>query len=323
MYLDQNKWIDLAKAAEGRKDGLRFGKALQRTSELADARLVSFPLTTSRYVETWTTRNAAKRHSLARVMLRLARPTRALLPDTMSGLPDILRSELRLALSQKLGLQQQAAGLPIFGSGVRHAFAFVSWALAPPSLTPASEQFGPKDLEFASLAGPPADFPVSWLETESWKRFNLSYQHAEEQLRDWFRGAHVTRQQKRNVIHLRALFDVSAALHQEMRRAGGPDPAQLPPETLLALVDAMPTTHADIELHLQRHLDETLKRSRTDLQDMAGVTASVVYCDVVVTERTWVHSVRSAGLDRHHKTVMIARLEDLPDVLEEHLAAAS
>lgn len=44
VYLDQNKWVDLARAATGHRDGVRFVDALAMCRASAAAGAASFPL---------------------------------------------------------------------------------------------------------------------------------------------------------------------------------------------------------------------------------------------------------------------------------------
>lgn len=53
VYLDQNKWIDLARAAHGRPGGESHRDALDLLRYATEQYLVSLPLSMAHYFETW------------------------------------------------------------------------------------------------------------------------------------------------------------------------------------------------------------------------------------------------------------------------------
>jgi hypothetical protein len=52
IYLDQNKWIDLAACEKGLEKYARFRDVLTIAAAAVDRRLASFPLSTIHYIET-------------------------------------------------------------------------------------------------------------------------------------------------------------------------------------------------------------------------------------------------------------------------------
>jgi hypothetical protein len=80
VYLDQNKWIDLARAYYSRADGTRFIATLNRLQEAikyGDARV---PVSSDNTVEIVKDRNAERRQRLAHVMATICQ-TRTLAPQ--------------------------------------------------------------------------------------------------------------------------------------------------------------------------------------------------------------------------------------------------
>lgn len=68
VYLDQNKWIDLARAATGHPLGARFVDALVAARAAVAAEEASFPLDLYRYQETGKRRDDRSRRALADLM---------------------------------------------------------------------------------------------------------------------------------------------------------------------------------------------------------------------------------------------------------------
>ena len=82
VYLDQNKWIDLAKARVGHRDGQKYQVALDKANELAKQGKAVFPLSWLHFVETRKKRDLKKRKELAEIMAELSRGT-AIIPKSM------------------------------------------------------------------------------------------------------------------------------------------------------------------------------------------------------------------------------------------------
>jgi hypothetical protein len=92
VYLDQNKWVDLTRAANGHPDGVRFQDALVMCRAGVEVGAVSFPLDMYRCWETAKRNDDRSRHDLANVMREL------LAGHTMATTISILDQELDAAL---------------------------------------------------------------------------------------------------------------------------------------------------------------------------------------------------------------------------------
>lgn len=115
VYLDQNKWIDLARAREGQPAGGRYRDALAVSEAAVDRGLASFPLDTSRYIETAKRQKYASRIRLTDVMESLSRY------DSISPSSVVLPAGLDVALHKRFGRPAHAPAPVPFGRGVSHA----------------------------------------------------------------------------------------------------------------------------------------------------------------------------------------------------------
>lgn len=82
------------------------------------------------------------------------------------------------------------------------------------------------------------------------------------------------------------------------------------------LVRAMPSNEVAIELKTAAHRNPQHNWTANDITDIDAMALAVPYCDVVVTEKHAWNALRAAHLDRRMNTVILRRLEELP----EHLA---
>src|SRR5664280_1227043 len=114
IYLDQNKWVDLARAAHGHPLGMRFEDALAMCRAGVAAGTVTFPLDIYRYWETGKRGNDRSRNDVVDVMRELSRAHTMALPF------GVLDQELDLALQRRFGRPEHARRQHVFGVGMRH-----------------------------------------------------------------------------------------------------------------------------------------------------------------------------------------------------------
>ncbi|MEA2496156.1 MAG: hypothetical protein QOJ29_4067, partial [Thermoleophilaceae bacterium] len=117
IYLDQNKWIDVAAARKGLAKGEPFHDALLLLEAGTEAGHVSLPLSSAHYMETQARRHWESRRDLAATMVALSSL------QTIAPLDGILPAEVDRALLQRYGQPAFPRPLLPFGSGASHAFA--------------------------------------------------------------------------------------------------------------------------------------------------------------------------------------------------------
>jgi hypothetical protein len=78
---------------------------------------------------------------------------------------------------------------------------------------------------------------------------------------------------------------------------------------------SVPTIDVLVTLGLRRDNDLNRPIHRNDIKDVEFLSVAVPYCNIVVTERFWSHTVRAAGLDRRYDTIVISDLTEVPELL--------
>lgn len=136
VYLDQNKWIDLARTDHDRNE--RFRDVLDLALEGTRQGFLRFPLSSVHYMETWNHRRCRRRHELASTMLKIARTGAATGPHTIANSGMILASEMDDALQSRFGRPIKVRACQIFGEGVNHAFGKEAIRYEVPWLLPLS-----------------------------------------------------------------------------------------------------------------------------------------------------------------------------------------
>lgn len=321
VYLDQNKWIDLGTAHHGRPGGEAFvdtARLLEAGRELGE---VSLPLSAAHYMETAIRRNYESRARLAETMIFFSRL------DTIAPTEQLIPFEIDRALREMFGRPANPRPLRPFGRGVQHAFGHTEpLYVLPDELAHlvenrvTFERDASEQMERFALIGPtPAqEKEIEDHEPRSHLPIGERYAEAQEDLRKrrhaagWHKGERAERVASAQAFsdHLDRINDqaISAGIDPGAIFEGGPDLAT-------GFLESVPTMFATSELERIRANASVKPWERQDLNDISALAVAAVYCDVVVTERSWVDAAKRAGFDEVFGSVFLSRLEELPGIL--------
>ena len=321
VYLDQKDWIDLGKAAHSRPGGERFVDSLVAARAAVDGGAARFPLSLAHYIETWRQADDAKRRRLAETMTELSRHV------TIASPPALCNNELNAFLGRRFRRPPARTPLPVFAHGLAHANGMPAEALD-------------LEAEHERLAIRPNDFLDPGLPGRGKLDYANAYAEAERSVAEGV-GQHGIEPEA--YLAATAVMEIWENIQLAMVRANlapqalfpislaRPDlPSNVVPTVLPALLDVarefiaeLPTRDAALRLRMMRHQNRAATQwEPNDLNDIAYLACAVVHCDVVVTEKQWVHELRRSGLLADHATVAIRNVRELPDALAEAAASA-
>lgn len=322
VYLDQNKWIDLARAVNGVAGGERFEEVRLLLEAGVESGELSLPLSSAHYMETQNRRQWRSRRQLAETMLAFSKL------QTIAPQDALLPAELDIALASLFGVPAAARPLRVFGVGASHAFDMEIGPYRIPEeqrgrvADPVGyERHANRLLERQVLIGPSPEMeragipdfePLSHLEVGE------RYAKAKEELRQvrkaegWNSGERAPR-----VARAQAITDNLPPIEEAMSRAGLSidvliDGGQ---EGVGAFVEAVPTVLASSELEKHRHVASEKPWERQDLNDISALSVALAHCDVVLTEGLWSDGVHRSKLDEKLETKVISDLNELPRYL--------
>lgn len=315
VYLDQNKWIDLSRAHHGDPLGAPFQAVLSAASLAVSDGTASFPLSAGHYFETWKQRKGDPRRALAEVMSNLSQHR------TIGDQRSITIAEIDEALRQEFGAPEVPRTVEPFGYGAAHAFGrpeladYRQLAATDPRFAGLDEAIADV-FERETLSGPTEDLPVAGIAQPNLEAA-IDYATSQNELAAGFAAHNTSRGEQERTI---AALELSSLLHLIMPalvRAGITEDAffALGPEGLTRLILLMPWRGAGLTLSQRRHRDTDQAWTPNDLNDIAYLTLGLTYCDILVTERQWVHRIRAAHLDERCDTVVIADVGELPEHL--------
>ena len=342
IYLDQNKWVELLRAnSEGGQQSGDARRVLERLREgLAGGELV-VPLSSAHYLEIWHRSNWESRRRLAELMVEISR-YHTILPVQHLACLEVEQVLLDRFRSPRCECRPKRPAEVALGIGVNHAFHSstgrlrVVASVAQPGVPegprePASSEavqslLKLKELpgdtyEWWSLAGFPDDMKYDGLESRSEHRRGRERVEREEAVTQDILANREIRARLEDFLMTQELI----ALNETINVMGfwhGADTNRLMatwlevgPEFGRELLHSIPTAWCVYVLRLAKHRNPQWKWQQHDLTDMAALSASVPYCDIVVTEKQWVHAFRSAKADARFGTKLLAKLTDLLAIL--------
>lgn len=278
VYLDQNKWIELARMFHC-KDLTARAKQILGEFEAAkrDARAV-FPLSSVHYVETSRVSNVGRKVRLGEAMWNFSQGI------TLVAYSTIVWHELEVALSKHLP-QVTSGVVSILGRGYAHAFG-----VPPPQriLTAFAE-----NVERSILTGnprfgiqPPAFAGMTHRENF---RQHLATLHA--------RFENVRPGLRENWLYAMSMVDILNPFNDVAARHNLQPAAldTLGEAGLKGVIDDMPTRRVDMHLHREVLKNRAYVARASDLEDWGGLAVASCYCDVVVCEKHMANMLQRNG----------------------------
>ncbi len=310
IYLDQNKWIELARAVKGKSDS----RLLQVLEILRESKRLGhnlFPLSLAHFMETNKRRELQSRTRLGELIWELSDNW------TLAGPSAILQWELDRALAKSLNRRLEIRPFSLLGKGLRHASDHFKEGIkldpslpVPDKVRTSYEELGNVLLDRSMLTGvtPWGDPPERPDLDKHGKKFNQDI--ADDRARLSAADRDLQRRATLAIELVSILKELNAAL--EFHGITRAESSQLASqEGLTAFIDAMPSVRIHAHLRLQWIRNEQLPTRPSDLNDWGYVAPAAAYCDVVVTEKQ-LANLLNRGLQK--KATVITELTDLAKV---------
>ncbi|HWJ81270.1 MAG TPA: hypothetical protein VNS55_03445 [Nocardioides sp.] len=319
-FLDMNVWIDIAR---GRRVGDSRWVAVfdGLLAAVAEHRVV-LPLISSHYLELWNRSDQISREGVATVMRDLSSYV------TLAPIQDIRRREVAIAVERYS--HPEAAGLAVedlLGHGVNHAFnssygrfrfveslASTDGSVAEGPSVPAPDSWtdvvreGPA-WEWINLAGLDDVVHNPGLERTPTHRLGTAHVQEELRIRELIGRAPWARTRIEDIVVTEELQALTDSINAACRQAGV-DPYALfldnpthadPSGAMRGFVRRLPSVDTAARLRVRKHQDLSHPWEQHDRVDIISLATAVPYCDVVVTERRWVHLIQASRLAADYK----------------------
>lgn len=315
IYLDQNKWIDLARAYHGLPNGQKYQEVLTKIISHVKQGKIVLPLSYTHFLETRKSKDLERRERLATVMAELSQGVTISLQSWMT------KFELRKAIAKTFEKGVFEVPEP-FGYGIPFAFGMSL------GLTKTTDYKEDKTIEEYNNLLPALmasvdivkmflngdDEDENLFAIENYEANSASFVERAEKFRSDVKG-HDKDFHKRAYIAMLFL-----AVKQELVGALAAynvsldDFVDLGRERVIKFFEDVPPLDVEIELVLERNEIWDKKIHKNDKTDIAFLTVAIPYCDVVVTEKFWRFSAHKRLLDKKYNTVLLDDLNELQEL---------
>ena len=274
---------------------------------------VRFPLDMYRYSETARRADARSRRDVANVMLELSQQL------TLATSAMLLPAELDQALFRRFGEPKHLRRVDAFGPGVRH-FTSGNATFPMPDLAAQGEDRKPippeQAAEFevvfgrifeaellragpelipAELASAAADIDQRYVDYENTVAANI-------------RGRNLAGELLELAVRASDLGGIQEAVTEALTRLDltwDGFIADLGPAGLQGFMDDLPTRYVTNVMRSAKLRQAEQPWEPNDFNDVLGLSVAAVYCDVVVTEKQWVHHLRRGKVDTKYSTELL------------------
>jgi hypothetical protein len=313
IYLDQNKWIELAiagKAPERAPGVYRLLEILER--EVNAGRLI-LPLTATNLYETHKINNLERRSDIATVQTVLSRG------KVFRGRHKRLEVEFNLAL-------RPHHALPTIGLAPQ-------WFLSDVFFEAVSEWGDPRlpavisDRAFSVIQNNPIPWLYNYLvelpddvRIAAVKNYSAGSQTlcAEIEARR-ARHANESKTMRERIQSALLMINEIDLLMTFAARTGLPwkTVADMGRENALRIINDIPTFHIEREMGVRIEAARSRAIHPNDLRDMQSFCAVIRYADIVVAENMFSNVARQAKLDGKYGTTLFTNILSLTDILGE------
>ena len=314
LYLDQNKWIDLARAHYGKPEGVKFQPCLQIIRAAIKAGTLIVPFGVWNAIESMISGDEGRRKRLAEFMVDLS-GNKTVSPENVVAPMEIVN-----ATRQLFGMPAtEAPRKSLVHVGIIHAFGMgqeIQDAF-PPILNAAFSAF---------METPEAT--IKFLLDSGDKRDQIkAAQGGEARARDIFESDRAVTGNMSLVERQRAelfgLFskndEYRTALETTLKaigRTGAGFKAEMgSDEKLKQFVASIPNFDVFITLRIEREKDKDRKVDHNDIRDLDWLSVAVPYSNVIVSEQYWGKKAQTTGLAAKYSTVLLTDLQELPSRL--------
>lgn len=295
IYLDQNKWIDLARARV-RSDvdrGLRA--ALETVDDHVRRAEWIVPVSSTHHIEMANIGNRRRRFELGETMWELSRGW------TMAPYAAIVRHELDQVLQARFPTIQPRP-FQLLGKGVAHAFGQSDLRYRVPGVVrhrfpvafvEALEAQGTEIIERAVLTGQTPDgSPPPAVDLSG---FDVNFMDHLDELPSTLED--LPRSRWHDALVAMSLVDIRDAVSEALQHHDitWDQLIQAGKDELTRLVLDLPSRSLDLHMHWQVAKNPALKPKRTDLNDWGSLIPAAVYCDILVCEKHFADLMQRDG----------------------------
>lgn len=319
IYLDQNAWILLARRVLATEQSGVSDSLVETILDKSEQREWVFPLSIVHHMETMARLDDRSRVSLARVMSDISR-NHSVLPYVTIEDMELRNSVYRLHDIKPFDIHKEIITNDFFrAAGLDGNSLSVEGDLDSQSRyifeTFAQQLLERTDLFFRYMSQTPNRETVTRINIEKRRDQDKLVQMREELYKipvqhryKAFVAKEYLAKFSTKLIGLAHEFGVTCSDLV-------PDSVFKTEESTQRFLLSVPSFDTMVNLMFQICRNPERLFHENDFHDMVFLAVAVPYCDVVITEKSWVHHIRQAGLDTKYDTIVLKSIDDLLDLV--------
>lgn len=285
VYLDQNKWIELAKIYHGKlssPEDAAYLKEIKASIECG----YKYPLSAIHYMEFSRISNVGRRKRLGEVMWKYSKG------KTLASTEEITIKEIETSLKQFFP-NIKPRPLSLIGNGIEHAFGESLGKTLPDWINSTIDEAILKGYDGFNIE------PISHSSTKHRESFR-SHLDSLHQTK-----AKLDKSKWENWLYAMAIKDIRNPLAMVMKANDIDKDAfeNFSVDQFNKFVDAMPSRSLDLHLHRQVLKNPNYKPKISDLEDWSGLGIAACYCDIVVCEKHFASMLKRDKFKTHARVV--------------------
>jgi hypothetical protein len=289
VYLDQNKWIQLARVLTGKESNAEVAAV----AEAALADRIQLPLSAVHYLETARISDIGRRQRLGKVMWELSKGR------TLLSQRDLIIHEAEVVLSRYFP-QIGTGNIKLVGNGAMYAFGMEY-----------ANHFSQdvEDLLDRALVTGEFTLGIGPLHLTD-KTHKLIFRRHLAQF-GGILAQNLSPDKWEDAIYALNMADMAEPFCSVLwkHHIGADISSRTVAEHLRTIVDGMPSRKVDVHLHRQVLRNKSYSPKENDLEDWAALGVAVAYCDIVVCEKHFRDLVLRDNF--RTKAVMLSNLSEL------------
>ncbi|GAB6181778.1 hypothetical protein JCM14036_30970 [Desulfotomaculum defluvii] len=318
IYLDQNKWIELAKAILNKPGSERFEDVKNKILEKVKNEEWVFPLSIIHHIETMSRLDTRSRIELAKVMGEIS-CNYSILPYIYIDKAEFQNSLRKVYDLEPVDFKNEVISKDFVKAVGLDGKSLIISGVDDPMMKEEMERFARRILdshnmfyEFMQLT------PIIELVT-SLQRDNDFYVAEYEKMRSHYIKIPKEHRYSMFIVnnYIEGYKKELLEFHIAMHRIGIPKEKMFPEklfatkESTLDFLESIPSFAIQIRLTYEIINNVSRNFDKNDFKDIAFLSTAVPYCDVVITERLWVDLIKRNKLDVRYNTFVTSSLNDL------------
>jgi len=242
----------------------------------------------------------------------------------------LIKSEILLAFHEVFGIPEDRPGFAqVFGVGAGFAFGEPPYRYhvpeplrsvlleREPGRAASYESWGTEQVEKALLFGPGSELASESQKVLEKYQFGERYATGERELAGRLAQERVGPELFANVMSATEMVDILGPLNEVASGLRINLNELLMDKTFdgRKFLEHIPSRVVARCLRSARHRNRQIKWKANDLQDVGGLAFAVPYCDVVCTEKSWVHHAVAARLDSRFSTQLVSDTSELASII--------